>query len=814
MSLTCFHCGDAVQDKHYTVTILGQERFMCCPGCQAVATLITSSGLSGYYQHRTQPARNMSDLPEEIADLTHFDIEDIQEEFTKPCADSQTKETVLSIEGMNCAACAWLIERHLGKKNGIFSIRVNTASSRAIVKWQYKNIKFSEVLSAFNEIGYKAYPFQPIEQEKKYSLALQSYTRRMGVAGLAAMQVMMYTIALYMDIFEHMPDDFLKYFRWVSLLLTLPVVFYAAIPFYKNAWYNLKHGVFGMDIPVSLAIILAFSASFYATVVHQGQVYFESISMFVFFLLVGRFFEMRARRKAISTTANLARLIPTLARRLHAEGIETIPAKKLAKGDHIEVQAGSILPADGLITGGAASFDEAVLTGESQPLLKATGDQVFAGSLCLDQPVTIEVTEPPATCQATQILLMQENALDAKPFLATLADNIARYFVFGLLMIAAFTWLYWYFTAPEKSLWITLSVLVATCPCALSLATPTAFTCATQTLTREGILLKQNHVLETLAKVSEVFFDKTGTLTTGHMHITDIQLFNTTESRQNIINIAAALEQSVNHPIAHAITKLPHESINVENIQLAAGGGVLGTIQGKTYRIGHRDWFSCQLPKISADLASQIVYLVEHQTPIAAFIMQDQVRPHSQDIIKFLQQTHRKTIMLTGDPGNNVSYIAQQVSITEMYQGLSPEEKFTIIQQRQKQGAITMMVGDGVNDGPVLSAAHVSFAMAGGTDLAKNSADALLIGNNIGKIEVAFRVSQLTRRIILQNFCWAIGYNLCILPLAISGQIQPWMAALGMSMSSLIVMGNSLRLLASAGLSNHTSTTPQKRVNK
>lgn len=791
MPLTCFHCGDVVpEDTSYTVTILGKERAMCCPGCQAVAELIVASGLSSYYQHRTEPARNMSDLPQEIADLTHYDIDAIQEEFATACADENMRETVLSVEGINCAACAWLIERHLSQKKGVHHIQVNTGSSRATLKWANTQIKLSEILTAFHEIGYKAYPFQPIEQEQDYSKTLQSYMRRMGVAGLASMQVMMYAIALYMDIFEHMPAEFLKYFRWVSLLLTLPVVFYAAVPFYRNAWNSLRFGAPGMDVPVSLAIILAFSASCFATMTHHGDVYFESISMFTFFLLVGRFFEMRARNKAIRTTANLTHLIPALATRLTDTIRDTIPAKHLEINDIIEVQAGAILPADGVLLNCSAHFDEALLTGESEPRFKKTGDTAFAGTVCLDQLIKIRVTHPPKTCQATQILFMQEKALGAKPRLAALADHIARYFVVGLLSIAAITWLYWHWAAPTQAFWITLSVLVATCPCALSLATPTAFTCATQRLTQHGILLKNSHILEVLPKISHAFFDKTGTLTTGKMTLTEVQLLSEDLSQQDAMDIAASLEESVNHPIAHVLKAQGKQKYPVENLTHLSDG-ITGTINDKLYHLGHQQKTNMAL----SDDTSQTIYLTQNNTLLAAFTLRDEIRNQSKNLLNFLKTQNVKTIMLTGDPSDNPDFVAQHLNINTIYKGLRPEDKLAHLHQNQQQGHVSLMVGDGVNDGPVLAGAHVSFAMASGTDLAKNSADALLLGDNIGKISVAFHTCKRTRRIILQNFAWALGYNLCILPLAVSGQVHPWMAALGMSLSSLVVIGNSLRLL-------------------
>ncbi|MFQ2243974.1 heavy metal translocating P-type ATPase [Aeromonas enteropelogenes] len=789
----CFHCGEPVPaDSHYALEIKGIVRPMCCPGCQAVAETIMECGLASYYDHRTAPGAKGDLVPEELAALTHYDLAEVQQEFVTDSGN--VREIQLTVEGLTCAACAWLIERHLMTLPGLRYINVNTTTHRARIKWDPDKLSLSDILKGFAKVGYRAYPFQTHQQEALYAKEVRRYMFRMALAGLGSMQVMMCAVALYMDFFISVEEEFMVYFKWISLLLSTPIMIYSAQPFYVNAWRSLKQGHLSMDVSVSLALIGAFVASMWATVFNTGEVYYDSITMFVFFLLLGRFLELRARRKASESSSNLARLVPIMATRIDEESEHEVAAKTLQIGDRVRVLAGSTLPADGIIVRGEASLNESMLTGEQLPLLKGHGDQVYAGTINTDAPLEIRVSHRIEESRIAQIMRLQDHALDDKPAIAQMADVLSRHFILVLLIIAALVWTFWHFHQPEQAFWITLAVLVATCPCALSLATPTALTSATAHLTRSGILLRRGHVLDVLTKANRVVMDKTGTLTTGEIRLCHTQALGDRDA-EHCLAIARALEAQSEHPIARAfrlpadgIALLPHAS----DITPVIGHGVTGIVDEVRYRIGSAGWLG-----LGDDLASPrglAIYLADEQQVLARFELEDTLRPDAKALIAAFKAAGLQTTILTGDSSAQADEIARELGVDELIKGVTPDGKLAYLKGREADGEISIMVGDGINDAPVLAGAHASFAMAGGTDLAKNSADAILLADDLNRLLDARALALRTRKIIIENFAWSIGYNLLVLPLAASGWLPPYLAAAGMSLSSLIVVTNSMRL--------------------
>ncbi|HHJ4199514.1 heavy metal translocating P-type ATPase [Aeromonas veronii] len=789
----CFHCGEPVPtNSGYSLEIKGIVRPMCCPGCQAVAETIMECGLASYYDHRTAPGTKGDLVPEELAALTHYDLAEVQQEFV---TDSGTlREIQLTVEGLTCAACAWLIERHLMTLGGLRYINVNTTTHRARIKWDPERLSLSDILKGFAQIGYRAYPFQTHQQEALYAKEVRSYMFRLALAGLGSMQVMMCAVALYMDLFISVEDEFMVYFKWISLLLSTPIMIYSAQPFYVGAWRSLKQGHLSMDVSVSLALIGAFVASMWATVFNIGEVYYDSITMFVFFLLLGRFLELRARRKASESSSNLARLVPIMATRIDDEGEHEVAAKTLQVGDRVRVLAGATLPADGIIVEGQASLNESMLTGEQLPLLKQRGDQLYAGTINTDAPLQIRVSHRIEESRIAQIMRLQDHALDDKPAIAQMADQLSRHFILVLLIIAAVVWTFWHFHQPDQAFWITLAVLVATCPCALSLATPTALTSATANLTRNGILLRRGHVLDVLTKANRIVMDKTGTLTTGEISLTGITALADVREDRCLV-IARALEVQSEHPIARAF-RLPAGSVEVlpsaREITPVIGHGITALVDGVRYRIGSARWLG--LDPAQERGRGLAIYLADEQQVLARFNLEDTLRPDARALIAAFKAAGLQTTVLTGDSSLQADEIAWELGVDELVKGVSPDGKLAYLKAREAQGDISIMVGDGINDAPVLAGAHASFAMAGGTDLAKNSADAILLADDLSRLLEARVLAMRTRKIIIENFAWSIGYNLLVLPLAACGWLPPYLAAAGMSLSSLIVVTNSMRL--------------------
>ena len=828
----CFHCFEQVpKGISLFVTINNIKQPMCCIGCQAVAQTIVDNNLTQYYQVRTEPAhKGQLLIPEQLKKNKLLDDDILQNEFIYQT--DTYKEAILTIDGISCAACAWLIEMNISQLSGINKIEVNATTQRATVRWQDNTIQLSAILTAIENIGYQALPFKASDAEKRNNQHSKAFIRRLGISGILMMQVMMIAFGLYFGAFSDMSDSSKVYLRWVSFLVTLPIVTYGAFPFYLGAINALKLKRLSMDVPVSIAIMLAFLASAWATITQQGEVYFESVAMFTFLLLIGKFLEFRARSRAAQVSANLLKLMPMTATKLcyNDENKQTttevlIAAKLLKTGDCIIIKPGEVVPADGTITSGLSQLNESMLSGEQLPITKTLKDIVYAGTINGDGNIEVCVKHAISHSFLSQLIRLSESAQAHKPKLARLSDKIAQYFVGVILLTASATALYWSQHLPEEAFWITLSVLVATCPCALSLATPTALTCATTRLNRDGIMVKSAHVMETMPLINAVAFDKTGTLTTGEFEFEHIELIDKNYTHEQVLVIASALESRSEHPIAKPFEKYRDHRINVSNVTVHSGKGVSGTFsdedinkgsdectlststksniednkqdnkkESKSYYIGKPSWLLSQSKDINQYSKASCILTCEGNV-IAAFTLQDKIRDEAKQVVNELNK-NGKTYMLSGDNQNACNRVALQVPVSQCIGGLSANEKMEQLKSLQKDEQLKIaMIGDGVNDAPVFGAAHISIAMGSGTDIAKVGADIILVGNNLNSINTLIKISIKTRRIIFQNYLWAFGYNAIVLPLAVMGYIVPYMAVIGMSASSILVITNSLRLL-------------------
>lgn len=801
---SCFHCGLPIPAAtRYSTVINGVAQPMCCHGCQAVAEAIIAAGLSDFYRHRTAPSRRAEDLiPEPLRGLELYDRADLQKTFVRN-ESADIKEAALIIEGIVCAACVWLSERHISALPGVLEFRVNYSTHRARIRWDEQQIKLSAILTAIANIGYIAHPFDPDRQEavqkKERAIAL----RRLAVAGLFSMQVMMLAVGLYVGEYQGMDEWIWQFLRWICLILTIPVVCYSAQPFYIAAWRDLRNRQLGMDTPVSLAIIAAFAASIWHTQIGSGEVYYDSVTMFVFFLLTGRFLEMSARHRAGQTSEALVRMLPAIATRLDADGQEHIvPSAELNAGDLVLVRPGETIPADGRIEEGASAVDESLLTGESIAIPKKIGEAVIGAAVNLDSPLVIRIEKVGADTVLSTIIRLLDRAQNEKPRLASIADRIARIFIAVLLVVALAVFIAWWSISDFATAFrITLAVLVVTCPCALSLATPIALVAATGTLTRWGLLTTRGHALETLAQATEVIFDKTGTLTFGRPHLTIIQPA-ANQQPEHVLTLAAALERGSEHPVGQALLEAAatHHVPNAIELRNTPGSGIEGWIAGRCYRIGHAQFVaalsgSAWLEEAAErDPSSTWVALGDAHGLLAWFGLQDRLRPDAVETVAALQARGLQVRLLSGDQPATVGHIAAQVGISSAVGAMSPQDKLAYVQDLQAQGASVVMVGDGVNDAPVLAAAQVSLAMGSGTQLAHATADMILLAERLQPLVAGVDLARRTLIIMRENFAWAIGYNLLALPLAAGGLLTPWMSALGMSFSSLLVVVNALRL--------------------
>lgn len=792
--LACYHCNLPVPaGTRFKFVVLEENRDFCCPGCQAVAQAIVENGLESYYRHRSESSSNPNSLPGFIPDeLQLYDRSEVQEPFVRQSGDFS--HTELLIEGITCAACGWLIEKRISSLAGVQSCQLNLTNHRLQVQWDATKLPLSELLHSIRKIGYAAHPWQPDAVTQTIARENRTALRKLGLAGLLWMQVMMASMATWPEFNLDLSEAMNGVLRWVSLVLTTPIIFYCSTEFFRGAIRDLRTRHLTMDVSVSLAIMGAYLAGIWSTFTGHGELYFDASGMFAFFLLSGRYLERRARERTAAATAQLVNLLPASCLLLDTDGQSSrILLKDLQLGQHVLVPPGNLIPADGLIISGHSSIDESLLTGEYLPLERKPGELVTAGTLNVEGPLTIEVQALGDNTRLSAIVRLLERAQSLKPRFAEIADQVAQWFLICVLLIAAIVGIAWLYIDPSRAFWVVLALLVATCPCALSLATPTALTAATGSLHKLGLLLTSGHVLENFKHIDTVIFDKTGTLTEGKLTLKSVQCF-AGYSTEQAMAWATALESRSEHPIARAFGL---GALTAEQVTNSPGLGLEGSIQGERFRIG-RPSFVCELSQTSSpELPSehgQWLLLGNTSGPIAWFALDDKLRTDAPQLLDACHTMGWKTLLLSGDSSPMVQEIAQQLGINDARGGLTPDEKLEVLEQLHQQGHRVLMLGDGVNDVPVLAAADISIAMGSATDLAKTTADAILLSNRLDSLVTSFTIAKKTRRIIIENLGWAILYNGLILPFAAIGWVTPGWAALGMSLSSLLVVLNALRL--------------------
>ncbi len=789
----CFHCLQPIpKGVDLTVTFDGPPQPVCCAGCQAVAETIIEHGLSAYYKHRDLDKPQQTPiLPDELKNLEVYDHPDVQKEFVREL-EGDLQQAALTISNITCSACAWLIERELQATPGVTKAIVNLSSQRLQVTWDPRQVGISDMIKRLAAIGYQARPFQPNQQEQQFSRQRKGFIRRLGLAGLATMQVMMLAFALYFGVVSDLDDTTRQYIWSVSLIFATPVILYSAQPFYIGALRALQAKTLNMDVPVSIALLGAYAASVYAVTQGSGEVYFESISMFTFFLLSGRYLELLAKEKALRFATNRLTLMPQLAQRETSDGLESVAVKQLHVGDVIVVNPGDTLAADGQLLSDEAWLDESLLSGESVPNRKIKGQTVVAGSINQQSAIRIRVTAAAQQTVLAGIVAMQDSALAEKPKVQQVIDKVASYFVSSILVIATLTFLVWWWIEPEHALWVTLAVLVATCPCALSLAAPTAITGTIHRLNRKGILVKGSQVLESVKQLDVICFDKTGTLTEGKFSITERRDFIEPEQ---INQLVAGMEAYSEHPLALPLKQLSATPRPFkEQVRMVAGSGLeVVTEQGEHYRLGSPAFIAEWHPQAAAETRFNVV-LASKQQLLAQFTIEDNLRDDAKQTLDTLQRQGIRTLLVSGDDNGRVAATASQLNMTEYYGEYRPQQKLDLIKSLQQSGNTVWMIGDGLNDGPVLAQAHLSMTFANASDLAKTAADVVILSDQLNSVEEVIRSARKSRVIMRQNFTWAVAYNVSILPVAALGIIAPWVAALGMSLSSLLVIANSLRL--------------------
>jgi Cu2+-exporting ATPase len=808
----CFHCGLPLPaDGRWSAVVDGSARPMCCPGCAAVADAIVASGFGDYYRERSAFAANAADLHTSLPALALFDLDAADAAGASAGAGepARAREASFSIDGIRCGACAWLIERRMARVPGVLAADLNLSTERLLVRWDAAVCQPSHFLQALREIGYAGWPFDPARHGEQLERARKLAFRRLFIAGLSMMQVMMYALPVYFAGPGGIEPDMEQLMRWASLLLTLPAVVYSAAPFFVGAWRDLRGGRPGMDVPVALGIAAAFAASVVATARDHGDVYFDSVTMFIFLLLASRYLELLARRKAARALEQLQHALPASAQRIagypQLRASTLVAAAELRVGDVIQVAPGQSLAADGIVLEGASAVDVSLLTGESAPQACAPGDALPGGAVNVGQALVLRVTRAAQDSTLALLVKLVERAGHGKPRLALWADRVASWFVVALLVFTVAVFCAWQWFDPARAWEVAIAVLVVSCPCALSLATPSALAAATDSLVRRGVLVVQPHVLETLEAATHVIFDKTGTLTEGHPRLQDVLALAGVDAAR-CLQLAAALEAGSAHPLAAPLRDAAHAAsagadpatapAHATGIHQSDGEGVEGTIDGTRYRIGSAAFALAAgagaRPDGAPDCAG--VFLGGADGLLARFTLADALRADARDVVRAVQASGKQVILLSGDAPAVVRAVAGQLGVAEAYGAQLPAQKLAFVQALQAKGAVVAMVGDGINDAAVLRAADVSFAMGGGAALAQLHADCVLLSGRLGSLLDAASTARRTARVVRQNLGWAMVYNVVAIPAAAFGLLTPWMAGIGMSLSSAVVVLNALRL--------------------
>lgn len=816
----CYHCRALMPvATALTLEVDGQTRLLCCSGCVAAVQFINALDLQSYYDFRDKCApvagltAHASGAAQTLPELAFADA-------TEELPDGRRALRLL-IPDLRCAACVWLLEQVLGRQPGIERVQASFASRRLRVEFNpAEGMSEPAIAQLVQRLGYQPEPDLPDASRQSFASHQRNMLIRLGVAGIGMMPVMMFALPAYLAdgaaevvsgrgaaAIDPLSAALL---RWASLALSTPVVLYSAFPFHRGAWYALRHRSLSTDLPVSIAILAAFLLSVVNTLNQVSEVYFDTACMFTFFLLLGRYAELQSRRHFQESQDLMSKLLPLTVRRVNSSNEETVPLRGVDVGDLLRVLPGETIPADGVVVSGSSSVSDSAFTGEPLPSVRQPGARVLAGATNHEGELVIRARTQPQDFVLAQINRLFEQASQYRPHWSRLADRAASWFIGAVLVLAAAAGVFWELRGADNALIIALTVLVVACPCALSLATPVASTVATTTLRRRGVVIRNGAFLERAAATTAVVFDKTGTLTEAQLHIDRIMPLHTLDA-QACLAIATALERHSHHPIARAFAG--DTALTASAIVTVPGQGVEGEIAGVHYRLGIAGFACPDSGSRSTTLSPPaqddgLWVLLAAEAPLAWFRLQDVLREDAAQTVDALRKQGITTAIFSGDSSVTGRRLAETLHVDQLRTGLTPEQKIAAVRAlnagalkygplkngKSAGGQRVMMIGDGVNDAGAMAAADTSIAISPRDVLVQNSADATLLNPNLTLVPDVLRFARRTRRIIRQNIGWSLAYNLSVIPVALLGLLPPWLAALGMSLSSLLVVLNAWRL--------------------
>ena len=804
----CNHCHLSFDDE---IMIKEEELNFCCKGCQGVYHLLKSDGLDSFYDklgNKTiTPPLNL-----DADDISKFDTPSFMDNYTTINKDG-FYEIDLIIEGIHCAACVWLNEKILHDTKGLIEANINFTTNKAKVIWDDDELKLSDIILRIRSIGYNAYAYDSSIADEKATKAKREYFIKMMVAVIASMNIMMLSVAKYTGFFTGITPEVMHMIHIGEFLLATPVLFYSGWVFFKGAYFGLKNKILNMDFLVSSGALLTYIYSLFILFGGKGESYFDSVAMIITFVLVGKYLEVIGKKSAVDTLDKIKSSLPLEAVVVDGENKRQVALNSINIGDIVEIKTGEKVPVDGIIIKGEGTFDEASLTGESVPIFKKVGDTVYSGTINSNNLIHFEVTKDFKNSTFSSIVTLLEDSLNSKPEIQDKANEYSKGFTLTILTLSLLTFIVWYFFGLdlgfdyegtnhfEKSFIVAISVIVIACPCALALATPIASLIGISELAKKGLLFKEAKFIESLAKVNTVVFDKTGTLTKGELSVKKALVFNENSDK---LNLLYSLLDTSTHPISKSVKKYLLEKYdlqlqklnNIKNIDAKGMSAEFINTNGKVAKLlgGNLELMLEENIKYDLTIENSVYIFAIDNEVIASFELVDEVKDYAKDLIKYLQDKNIEVIMLTGDNQQVASKVSSSLNIKKYLSKQTPISKAEYIKKLKTDGKIVVMVGDGVNDSVALSNSDVAIAMGTSADISMEVSDIVLLNSSLPSLKDAFEISSRTYKFIKQNLAISLVYNLITIPFAMFGYVIPLVAALSMSLSSLIVVLNSLRI--------------------
>ncbi|MCH9711454.1 MAG: heavy metal translocating P-type ATPase [Proteobacteria bacterium] len=801
MSNNCFHCGlEVTKHNRIQANIDQTSRDFCCVGCASVCQTIHQSGLGAFYTQQTS-----SMLPAVTLEypLEFYDAPAFQQPFLESTAESEKIITLIS-DTIHCAACVWLIEKSIGALPGVNWVRANLTDKRIRLSWDEKEIQLSKIMQRLADLGYSAMPYEQNLVEQLANKSNKAMLYKIGFAAFTMMNLLWISIALYTGASE---GKYHQYFQWLGFALATPTLFYSGAGFLKSAYIGLRNRSMNMDVPISIGALTTYFYSVYVLLGFsaKGEVYFDTVVNFIFVILIGRYLENSAKKSSISASSSLQQLQPKVGLVIKGRSEIITPVSAININDRVLIRPGERIPVDGQVLSGMSETDESLLSGESQPVAKGIGDEVFAGSVNGQGAVEILVTKTLKQSVLGKIVSLVENTQHNKSAVVCSIDRIIPYFVGVTIFLALTTFVYWYPDDFDLALLSATSVLIITCPCAFGLATPMSIAVASGAAIKDKMLIKNSDTFEVLNQVDWVVFDKTGTLTLGEFKVEQIVCSpaQPQTKKSDLLQIMASIEKYSEHPLAQAIVdENRHDLLMAHDFQSTPGQGISASIDGVVYKIGklsfvdNNQQMDVELLKSSQQIEAQGASCIwcSSKNQVLGFVaLSDQIKADAKTTITQLLSMGKQVSVLSGDSQAVTQKVADYLGIKHVIAQALPEDKANYIKQLQQQHQV-LMIGDGVNDAPALVQADTSMAIGSGSDVSVNHADVVLLKSTLSPILAMITLAQRTSQTIKQNITFALLYNALMVPLAMMAKVTPLFAAIVMPISSLIVIGNAARL--------------------